>query len=128
METVKMLFYSFSSLIPFWRNGVALKRTGCCEEEGGRLSVSFTSDTSCQLDISRHNHHSFCVDGTQVGVFKVFKESHQIGFGSFLQGHYCRGSKSYVYFESLCNFSNQSLERQFLYQKVGTSLVVSNFL
>ena len=122
---VKMLFYSFSSLIPFWRNGMALKRTGCCEEEGGRLSVSFTSDTSHQLDISRHNHHSFRVDGTQVGVFK---ESHQIGFSGFLQGYYHRGSKSYIYFESLCNFSDQSLERQFLYQKVGTSLVVLNFL
>ena len=79
-----MLFYSFSSLIPFWRNGVALKRAGCCEEEGRRLSVSFASDTSRQLDISRHNRHSFRVDGTQVGVFK---ESHQIGFGGFLQGH-----------------------------------------
>ena len=44
---VKMSFDSFLSLSPFGGMGVVLKRTDCCEEEGGRLSVSFASDASC---------------------------------------------------------------------------------
>ena len=44
-------------------------------------SRSFSSDTPGQLDVLWHDCHPLCMDGTQVGVFK---ESHQVGFRSFL--------------------------------------------
>ena len=43
---------------------------------------SFSTNSSCQLDILGHNGHSLCMNSTQVSVFK---KSYQVGFTGFLQ-------------------------------------------
>ena len=40
-----------------------------CSDRVGRLT-SFTADSSCQLNIFRHNCHSFRMNRTQVCIFK----------------------------------------------------------
>ena len=42
---------------------------------------TFTTDSTGQLNILRHNRHSFCMDSAQVGVFE---QTDQISFRSFL--------------------------------------------
>ena len=42
---------------------------------------SFTTDSSRQLDVFRHDGHSLGVDGTQVCVFK---QPNKVGFACFL--------------------------------------------
>ena len=60
--------YSFSQATPFWSIGVVLKRTGMFVCGSGTLR-SLSSDSSGQLDVPGHDGDSFCMDGTQVGVF-----------------------------------------------------------
>ena len=61
------------------------ERTEIFDAAGGG-SPSFTMDTSCQLYVLGHDGDSFCMDGTQVGVFE---ESYLINLRGFLQSHYC---------------------------------------
>ena len=64
------------------------------------------------------------MDSAQVGVLK---ESNQVGFGSFLEGHDSRALESEIGFEILGDLSNQSLERKFSDQEFGGLLVPSDF-
>ena len=70
---------------------------------------TFTSDSSRQLDILRHDGDSLGVDRAQVGVFE---QANQVRFGRFLQGQHRGGLESQVSLEILGDFSDQSLERQ----------------
>ena len=70
---------------------------------------TFTSDSSRQLDILRHDGDSLGVDRAQVGVFE---QANQVRFGRFLQGQDRGGLESQVSLEILGDFSDQSLERQ----------------
>jgi len=69
---------------------------------------TFTSDSSRQLDILRHDGDSLGVDGAQVGVFE---QANQVRFGRFLQRQDRGGLESQVSLEILGDFSDQSLER-----------------
>jgi len=51
----------------------------------------FSPNPTCQLHVLGHDGHSFGMNGTQIGIFK---ESHQKGLGSFLQGQDGIGLKS----------------------------------
>ena len=58
--------------------------------EKGRLSYilvhlgTFTTDSSCQLDVLWHDGDSLGVDGAEVSVFE---DSDQVSFTGFLEGH-----------------------------------------
>ena len=47
-------------------------------------NLSFATDSSCQLDVLWHDGDSLGVDGAEVGVFK---DSDQVSFTGFLEGH-----------------------------------------
>lgn len=56
---------------------IILKQRKDCEGS----SSSFTSDSSCELDVLWHDCYSLGVDSAKIGVFK---QSNQVGFSSFL--------------------------------------------
>ena len=78
--TLFILIYFYDTLsfskILLWENLGGPERTEIFGVGRGG-SLSFTTDASCQLNIFGHDGDLFCMDGTQVGVFK---ESHQVGF------------------------------------------------
>ena len=85
---------------------------------------TFTSDSSRQLDILRHDGDSLGVDGAQVGVFE---QANQVRFGRFLQGQDRGGLESQVSLEILRDFSDQALERQLSDEQFRGLLVLSDF-
>merc|ERR1712156_1380941 len=89
-----------------------------------RYLSSFSSDSSCQLDISWHNGYSFCMNGAQVGILH---ETNKIGFRCFLKCHDSTGLKSQISFVILSNLTNQTLERQLSQQQFSGLLVSSDF-
>jgi hypothetical protein len=85
---------------------------------------TFTSDSSRQLDILRHDGDSLGVDGAQVGVFE---QANQVRFGRFLQRQDRGGLESQVSLEILGDFSDQSLERQLSDEQFRGLLVLADF-
>ena len=84
---------------------------------------TFTSDSSRQLDILRHDGDSLGVDRAQVGVFE---QANQVRFGRFLQGQDRGGLESQVSLEILGDFSDKSLERKLSDQELSRLLVSSD--
>ena len=87
-----------------------------------RLST-FATDTTGELDVLGHDGDTLGVDGAQVGIFE---ERNQVGFGGFLQGQDSGGLEAEVVLEVLSDFTNESLERKFAEEKVGTLLVFAD--
>ena len=85
---------------------------------------TFTSDSSRQLDILRHDGDSLGVDRAQVSVFE---QANQVRFGRFLQGQDRGGLESQVSLEILGDFSDQSLERQLSDEQFRGLLVLADF-
>ena len=85
---------------------------------------TFTSDSSRQLDILRHDGDSLGVDRAQVGVFE---QANQVRFGRFLQRQDRGGLESQVSLEILGDFSDQSLERQLSDEQFRGLLVLADF-
>lgn len=85
---------------------------------------SFTTDTSCQLDVLRHDRNSLGVNRAQVGILK---QADQVAFASFLQSHDSGALESEISLEVLGNFSHESLERQLSDQQLSRLLVSSDF-
>ena len=84
---------------------------------------TFTTDATGKLDVFWHDGHPLCMDGTQVGVFK---QSHQVSFGSFLECSDGCTLETQVSFEILSNLSDQPLEWQFADQKLSGLLVFTD--
>ena len=85
---------------------------------------TFTSDSSRQLDILRHDGDSLGVDRAQVSVFE---QANQVRFGRFLQGQDRGGLESQVRLEVLRDFADKALERKLADQKFGGLLVLADF-
>ena len=77
---------------------------------------SFTTDSSCELDVLGHDGHSFGVDRTQVGVFE---QADQVALTSFLQGHDRGALESEIGLEVLSDFTDKSLEGQLSDQQLS---------
>ena len=77
---------------------------------------TFTTNSSCQLDILWHDSNSLGVDGTEIGVFE---NSNQVGFTGFLEGHDGRRLESKIGLEVLSDFTDQSLEWKFSEKKLS---------
>ena len=84
----------------------------------------FTTDSSCQEQITRHDGDSLCMNSTQVGIFK---QRNQVCLRCFLKSKNCIGLESQIWFVVLSNFSHQSLERQLSNQQFSRFLVLSDF-
>ena len=89
-----------------------------------RFLSSFSTNAACELYVLWHNGYSFCMDGAQVCIFK---ETNEIGLGSFLKGHDSTGLESEICLKILSNFTNQTLEGQLSEQEFCRFLVSSNF-
>jgi len=85
---------------------------------------SFSSDTTGQLDILRHDRHTLGVDGTQVGILE---QTHQIGLGGFLEGQDGGSLESEIALEILGDLSHETLEGKLSDQKIGALLVPTDF-
>ena len=75
----------------------------------GQIEKSWNNGTY----IFGHDGNAFGVNGAQIGIFK---QTDEVGFGSFLQGHNSWALKSEICFEILGNFTYQTLKRQFANQ------------
>ena len=84
---------------------------------------SFTTDSSCQLDVLGHDRNSFGVDRAQVSVFE---QTDQVALASFLQGHDSGALESEVGLEVLSDFTDKSLEGQLSDQQLSWLLVSSD--
>ena len=85
---------------------VVLRRTKFVLQDRKSLSPLSTY-SSCKLHISGHDGNSFCMDSTQV---RVFKQAYQISFCCFLQTFYCHCLDSQIIPETSHNFIHDSLE------------------
>ena len=81
---------------------------------------TFSANSTGQLDVLGHYGDMFGVDGTQVGVLE---QTDQVGFASLLKSQHSGALKPQVGFEILCDFSNQTLERQLADQQFGRFLI-----
>ena len=84
---------------------------------------TFSSDSSCQLDVFWHDGDPLCVDGAQVGVFE---ETDEVSFWGFLECSDGCALESQVGLEVLGDLSDQSLEGQLSDEQFGGFLVSSD--
>ena len=87
-------------------------------------SSTFSANSTGQLDVLGHYGDTFGVDGTQVGVLE---QTDQVGFASLLKSQHSGALKPQVGFEILCDFSNETLERQLADQQFGRFLIATDF-
>ena len=88
------------------------------------ISVSFSSDSSGELDILWHNGDSLSMNGAKIGIFK---QSYHVSLGSFLKSKNCLGLESQIAFVFLSDFSDQSLEWKFSDEELSRFLELSDF-
>ena len=93
-----------------------------CKFSKRNLST-FSSDSSCQLDVLWHDGDPLCVDGAEIGVFE---KTDQVSFWGFLQSCDSSRLESQVSLEILGDFTNQSLEWQFSDEQFSGFLVSSD--
>ena len=84
---------------------------------------TFSTDSSCQLDVFWHDGDPLCVDGAQVGVFE---KTDEVSFRGFLESGDGCALESQVGLEVLCDLTDQSLERELSDQQFGGFLVSSD--
>ena len=85
---------------------------------------SFTTDSSRELDVLRHDCNSLGMDRAQFGVFE---QADQVALTGFLQGHDCCALQSQISLEVLSDFTDKSLERQLSDQQLSWLLISSDF-
>lgn len=83
---------------------------------------SLTTESSSELEILGLDGNSLGVDGGQVGVFE---QGNEVSLGSLLKGGDGRRLESEISLEVLCDFSDQSLERELSDEELGGSRGVS---
>ena len=85
---------------------------------------TFATNAASQLNVLGHNGDTLGMDRAQVGVFK---ESHEVGLRSLLQGKDGGRLEAQVILEILRNLANQALERRLADQEIRGLLVLSDF-
>jgi hypothetical protein len=90
---------------------------------GGLALGSFSTDSTCELDVLWHDGDSLGVDGAEIGVLE---ETDEVGFRCFLQSHHRRALESEVRLEILSDFPHQPLERQLPDQQLRALLVTTD--
>ena len=88
----------------------------------GALAALSTNATG-QLNVLGHDRHTLGVNGTQV---RVFKETNEVSFRSFLQGKDGRSLETQITLEVLRNLTHQTLERQLADEQIGGLLVATD--
>ena len=81
---------------------------------------TFSTDTSGQLDVLRHNGDTLGVDGAKIGVFE---ETDEISLAGLLKSHHSRALEAQVGLEVLGDLTDKSLEGQLADEELGALLV-----
>jgi len=81
------------------------------------------SDSSCKLNILRHNCNSLSMNSTKVGIFK---QTNKISFSGFLKSRNSAALEPEIGFEILSDFSNQSLEWKLPDEKLSALLILTD--
>lgn len=87
-------------------------------------SRTFATETTSELNVLGLDGDTLGVDSSQVGVFK---ETDEVGFGSFLESTNGRRLETEIRLEVLGDFTDQTLERKLADQELGRLLVTTNF-
>src|SRR5699024_3971571 len=84
---------------------------------------TFSTDTSGELDVFRHDSDTLRVDGTQVGIFE---ETDQVSLAGFLESHDGGTLETEIGLEVLGDFSDQTLEGKLADEQFGALLVTTD--
>lgn len=106
----------------YWFPNILNTTKAAQHARAGRLPL--TTDTTCQLNVLRHDGDTVRMDSTQIGILE---ETNQVSLSSLLQSHDSRRLESQVGLEILSDFTDQPLERQLSNQQLSGSLVSSDF-
>ena len=114
---------AFQGFTPFGVCGGPEKDRDVCFVVGVLRTLS--PDSSCQLNIFRHDGNSPGVDSTQVGIIK---QPDNVCLRCLLETQYCRRLESQVCLDVLGDLSHHPLERQLSDEQCCTPLEVTNVL
>lgn len=81
---------------------------------------TLSADTSCELDVLRHDCDALCVDRAQI---RVLEQANEVRLRSLLKGYHSGGLEAKVRLEVLCDLSHEALERKLPDQKLRRLLV-----
>ena len=123
-----MVLVSLCSLSPKVYQNAIFSGTEKCRfkeyrEKPNKNLCSFSTDSSCELDVLGHDGNSLGMDGTQVGIFE---KTNKVSLAGFLKSHDSRALESEISFEVLSDFSHKPLEWQLADQKLGAFLVTTD--
>lgn len=82
-----------------------------------------SANTTGELNILGHDGHTFGVDSAQVCIFK---ESHKVCLGRFLEGENGGGLETEISLEILGNLTNETLEGSLTNEELRTLLVFTD--
>jgi len=107
---------------------VALKRAVWVQMHGENMLLSqflgaLSTDAAGELNIFRHDGDSLGMDSTQVCVLK---ETNEVGFTSFLKGHYGRALEAQLGLEILGDLTDEALEGKLADEKFSTLLITAD--
>ena len=101
---------------------VALKKAS--EKDLERVGLStFSPDTTCKLDVLRHDGDTLGVDGAQVGVFE---QTDEVSLAGLLQCHDSRRLEAEIGLKVLGNLTDKPLEGQLADEELSGLLVTPN--
>ena len=118
-----MGFYGFSRVTPFGVCGGPEKDRDVCF--CGRTLRTLSPDSSCQLNVSRHDGNSPGMDGTQVGIVK---QPDKVCLRGFLETQYRRRLESQVCLVVLGDRPHHPLERQLSNEQCCAPLEMTDVL
>jgi len=84
---------------------------------------TFTADSTCQLDVLRHDGYSFGVNGAQVSVFE---KTDEICLTGLLQSHDGRALEAQISLEILSNLTDKTLEGQLADEQLSAFLITTD--
>ena len=84
---------------------------------------TFSTDTTCELDVLRHDGNTLCMDSTQVGIFE---KTNKVCLSSFLKGKNSRSLETKIGLEILSDLTHKTLEWQLADKKVSGLLVTTD--
>ena len=128
LSSISILLALFCRCLPKVYQSAIFSGTEKCRfkeyrEKTNKNLCSFSTDSSCELDVLGHDGDSLGVNGTQVGIFE---KTNKVSLAGFLKSHDSRALESEISFEVLSDFSHKPLEWQLADQKLGALLVTTD--
>lgn len=94
-----------------------------CRPQSDYILSTFAANSTSELNVLWHDGNSLGVNGTQVSVFE---ESDEISLAGFLKSHDGRALETQIRLKILCDFTDETLERQLANQQFSALLVTTD--